>query len=215
MCWEVVSPVLGTPGKGSQNVAGKMVTSGVEILVKHGLLFRPVEGIQLERIVLIGFRGAGKSRMARQLEARLGWRSLSTDELIESRINQSIRDFVAARGWSAFRKVESEVVTQVCRLKNVIIDTGGGVVERKMNMKKLLPNALVVWVDAPEAELIERLSKSNDRPLLSETDWKADVLQNYRRRAPLYRKYAHLYVNTAKPETKAYVMEFISNLGLQ
>jgi len=114
---------------------------------------------------------------------------------------------------SAFRELESRVIREVCQRQEVIIDTGGGVVEREENMAILSRNALLIWVDAPEAVLLERLREGNDRPLLTEQNWEADVRKNYQRRLPLYRKYAHLYVNTAKPETKELILNYVSALG--
>ncbi len=190
------------------------MTPSAEALVKQGLLFRPIEGINIERLVLIGFRGAGKSRMARQLESRIGWRAISTDAEIENRLRMTIREFVKDHGWPAFRELESRVIREVCERQQVIVDTGGGVVEREENMALLTRNAVVIWVDAPEAVLVERLREGNDRPLLTAQNWEADVRENYQRRLPLYRRYAHLYVNTARPETKELILNYVSTLGV-
>ncbi len=182
-------------------------------MVREGLLFRPIQWEQVEKIVLIGFRGAGKSLMAQQVAAELGWKVISTDAQIEKQVGCAITEFVAKKGWLAFRKVESQVVHQLEKLQGVIIDTGGGVVEQERNMVSLIPRSLVIWVDAPVAVLVKRLEKSSDRPLLSRQSWEADVQEHYHRRQPLYRKYAHLYVDTSRPETKEMVLTFIRQLG--
>ena len=50
-------------------------------------------------IVLIGYRGTGKSSVAGILADRLGWKHISTDAEIIVRAKQSIPDIVKAFGW--------------------------------------------------------------------------------------------------------------------
>ncbi len=183
-----------------------------EHLVKQGLLFQPITWESVQKVVLIGFRGAGKSRFARQLALTIGWRVISTDEQIEVKINAPIEQFVSRHGWTVFRKIETEVIKAASHQQFVIIDSGGGVIEKEENMQYLTQHAAIVWVDAPVEELIRRLRSAGDRPLLSESDWETDVKLHYERRVPLYRKYAQLYVNTTVPQSKALVLEFLSRL---
>ncbi len=183
-----------------------------EQMVREGLLFRPIEWSRVRKVVLIGFRGAGKSLMAHQLAAVMNWPVVSTDNHIEKQLQCSIAEFVSQNGWEAFRHTESAVINQLGHQQGIIIDTGGGVVERKENMAVLSDRALIIWVDAPPEVIIRRLKKAGDRPLLSEHSLEADVREHYQKRYPLYRKYAHLYVDTSRPETKKLVLTFIRQM---
>ena len=58
-------------------------------------------------IVLIGYRGTGKSSVAGILADRLGWKHISTDAEIIVRAKQSIPDIVKAFGWDYFRNLEN------------------------------------------------------------------------------------------------------------
>ena len=60
-------------------------------------------------IVLIGYRGTGKSSVATVLANRLGWERVSTDAEVVARAKQSIPEIVQAFGWEYFRDLESEI----------------------------------------------------------------------------------------------------------
>lgn len=153
----------------------------------------------IRRVVLIGFRAAGKSTVARELSALLQWNCVSTDALVEAELGEKISVHVARTGWASFRRAESRVVKALAVADGeMIIDCGGGVVEDAGLMQVLLRDALCVWVDASPRELHRRLSQAGDRPLLSEKDLRSDVLRHYQRRRPLYRRYSQLHIDTRK-----------------
>lgn len=155
---------------------------------------------QLSRVVLIGFRGSGKTTVAKELSRQLGWEYISTDDLIEKRIQTTITDFVNREGWPSFRHQETAVIKKLQTVSEAVIDCGGGVVEDPRNMAYLEKNALVTWVDAALSDIILRLQNDNNRPLLNQPDLVQDIEYNYRRREPLYRRYSHLYANTSGEE---------------
>lgn len=155
------------------------------------------------RIVLIGYRGAGKSTLADHLSQALGWKVFSTDQWIEQYTQQPISQLVNKEGWDYFRRIEALAIREAIQQKEVIIDCGGGVVENPENMRLLSRHSLVVWVDADISDFYQRLKNSTERPLLNQPDWKRDIDVNYRRREKLYRQYSDLYLNTSaeSPET--------------
>lgn len=154
--------------------------------------------IGFQRVVLIGFRGSGKTTIGKELSRLLGWNYLSTDEWIEAHARCSIADFVKREGWPRFRRIEREAVRKLADECAAIIDCGGGVVEDASNMATLAKNALVVWVDAALEDIYQRLRQDRNRPLLSAKDLRTDIAENYRRREPLYRCHARVYVNTSE-----------------
>ena len=60
-------------------------------------------------IVLIGYRGTGKSTVGKVLAAKLGRGIVSTDQEIVRRAGRTIPEIVAEHGWEYFRDLESEV----------------------------------------------------------------------------------------------------------
>ena len=153
---------------------------------------------EFKRIVLIGFRGTGKTTIAKQLAEMLGWPRISSDEMIEQKIGMVISDFVAKEGWPAFRKVETAVIQQISTEEQAVIDCGGGVIENPRNMAALSNQALIVWVDAGLEDIFDRLNQSGNRPLLTQGDLRQDIQTNYERRKPLYQRHSGFYVNTSK-----------------
>ena len=108
-------------------------------------------------VVLIGFRGSGKSTVGRVLAARLGWSFLDTDAVIEQRTGMTIRDIYADRAEDGFRTIESQVVAEVPGLERHVISTGGGVVLRAENVERLRRCGKVVYLIAPAEVLWERI----------------------------------------------------------
>jgi shikimate kinase len=77
-------------------------------------------------IVLIGYRGTGKSTVARLLASRLERELVSTDAEIVKRAQRTIPEIVAQDGWEHFRDLESEICREIAGRDQLIIDTGGG-----------------------------------------------------------------------------------------
>ena len=88
-------------------------------------------------IVLIGYRGTGKSTVGKVLAAKLGRTLVSTDKEIVRRTGRSIPEIVAEQGWEHFRNLESEVCTDLAGRDNLVIDTGGGAILRQQNVGAL------------------------------------------------------------------------------
>lgn len=138
-------------------------------------------------IVLIGYRGTGKSVVANHIASTLKMKALSMDEEIVRRAGMRIPEIVKKHGWTHFRDLESEVARDFGARDNMVIDTGGGVIERPENIEALKQNGHVVWLVATIETVIERIQGGTDRPALtagkSFTDEVADVLE---RRTPIY-----------------------------
>lgn len=150
----------------------------------------------IRRVVLIGFRGAGKSTLARALAVETKWPVVSTDERVEKLIELKIAEIVDKFGWAKFRDFETKVLREISRKTQIIVDCGGGVIENSQNMEILRPQSLVVWVDAAPDIILKRLESNKERPLLTEAGWKPDVWVHYFRRKPLYEKYSDLRIDT-------------------
>lgn len=139
-------------------------------------------------IVLIGYRGTGKSHVGRVLAERLSFPYISIDRAIEVRAGMSIPEIVEKYGWPAFRDRESLEVQEISGWDSIIIDTGGGVVERPENIDHLRENGCLFWLTARVATIVGRIQGGAHRPALTEgksfTEEVAEVLE---RRTPLYR----------------------------
>ncbi len=98
-------------------------------------------------IVLIGYRGTGKSTVGRLLAARLGRELVSTDVEIVKRAKCTIPEIVAQYGWEYFRDLESDICRELASRDQLVIDTGGGAILRAQNVEALKENGAVVLAD--------------------------------------------------------------------
>jgi len=138
-------------------------------------------------LVLIGYRGTGKSAVAAHLGRATGRRVISTDAEIEARLGQSIAEYVAEAGWPAFRDVETEVVRWAAAQDGLVIDTGGGAPEREENVAALRENGLVIWLTASEETIARRLRNATNRPsLTNQGSFLDEIGAVLARRNPLY-----------------------------
>lgn len=120
-------------------------------------------------IVLIGYRGTGKSTVGKVLAARLGRPVVSTDAEIVRRAGQTIPEIVAQHGWEHFRDLESTVCENLAARDGLIIDTGGGAILRPHNVECLKRTGTLFWLTASVASIASRIGSDNQRPSLTGT----------------------------------------------
>jgi shikimate kinase len=149
-------------------------------------------------IVLIGFMGAGKSAIGRELSRRIGWPRHDTDEMIREQFGISIPDIFARHGEPAFRDAETALLKTLRRGIAGIVVTGGGIVLRPQNAQILRGMGRIVWLDAHEEVLWRRVSKHSTRPLLQTPDPRARFAELLRERLPLYQSAADYRINTTR-----------------
>ena len=101
----------------------------------------------MQRVFLIGYRGSGKTTVARLLAQILGWEWCDADVVLEQRYGQGIYQIFAKEGEAAFRDKEAEVLDGLARLEKHVVATGGGIVLRPENRTKLR-SGKVVWLTA-------------------------------------------------------------------
>ena len=148
-------------------------------------------------IVLIGYRGTGKSEVGKLLAARLGMTLVGMDAEIVKSAGRSIPDIVEKFGWPKFRDLESAEAGKLAGMDNLVIDTGGGVIERPDNIDVLQKNAAVFWLKASVGTIVARIEGDNQRPALtSGKTFTEEVTEVLARRAPLYRRAAHHEIET-------------------
>jgi 3-dehydroquinate synthase len=138
-------------------------------------------------IVLTGFMGTGKTSVARELSRILGRSIVDMDSEIEKKAGMAITEIFARHGEPHFRNLETETAREVSGRRGVIISTGGGVVLRRENIEALRRNGVVVCLSASPETILERTSKTNERPLLQVPDPLAKIRELLSFREPFYK----------------------------
>ena len=157
-------------------------------------------------IVLIGYRGTGKSTVARILGQRLRRKVISTDEEIVKEAGQSIPHIVEQFGWDHFRRLETQMCQKLTGQKNLIIDTGGGLILKEENVTMLKADGKLFWLTAEVSTIASRISGDTQRPsLLGNKSFVEEIEEILEIRSPHYQAAADVIIPTDNepPETIA------------
>ena len=146
-------------------------------------LRRRLEGLNL---YLVGMMGSGKSSAGRHLAEQLGYRFLDADTSLEQVAGRSIAEIFASEGEAGFRDLEAAVLNQIAGWHSLVVATGGGVVTRPENWGQMR-QGVVIWLDAPEELLLQRLAADpTPRPLMVSPDPATRLQELLAQRRPLY-----------------------------
>ena len=167
-------------------------------------------------IVLIGYRGTGKSVVGELLARKLNRETISMDAEIVKKAGMSIPEFVEQNGWPKFRDLETEVAQELAERDNIVIDCGGGIIERRENIPALRTNGIIFWLQASVDVIVSRIAHGTERPALTEgKTFTEEVEEVLDRRTPLYSEAAQHAINTDNmtPEQVAESILEICNLA--
>ncbi|MDR1257785.1 MAG: shikimate kinase [Tannerellaceae bacterium] len=144
----------------------------------------------MKRIFLIGYMGAGKTTIGKELSKRMNLSFVDLDAYIEARYYKTVSRIFAEKGEEAFRKIECNILREVATFENVLISTGGGTPCFHNNMTFMNEAGKTVYVKVSPAELVKRLSPvKHTRPVLngrSGADLLSFVSENLLKRTPYY-----------------------------
>ncbi|NKB70343.1 MAG: shikimate kinase [Candidatus Latescibacteria bacterium] len=154
------------------------------------------------KIVLVGYRAAGKSTVAELVARQLGWPCLEVDRRIEERCGRSIVQFYQEEGDLAYRDLETAVVEEYCAGDRCIVSFGAGSLMRPQNQAAAQRDSLVVYLQTTPQELWRRIegdpSSASTRPNLSGGGLE-EVEEMLAAREPVYRQCANLVIDATRP----------------
>lgn len=167
-------------------------------------------------IILIGYRGTGKTSVGIALSKRLGKGFCDTDEYIEKKVKSSISDIVATEGWAFFREKEKEAIREISSFQDCVIAAGGGAVLDDENVKNLKKNGVIVLLEAPIQTIVERMRCDNkteqQRPSLTDKDPYEEIEEVLEFRKPIYRGAMDFSVDTTAKTIDQVIDEIVLKL---
>ncbi|MBU1194868.1 MAG: shikimate kinase [Proteobacteria bacterium] len=148
-------------------------------------------------IILIGYRGTGKSVVGEIVAKKLGMTCIGMDSNIVKAADMSIPQIVQTSGWTKFRDLETLETLKIQHMDNVVVDTGGGVIEREENRDILKKSGRVFWLTASVGTIVDRIQDDTQRPALVDgktfTEEVAQVLES---RISKYKAACEFEINT-------------------
>jgi shikimate kinase len=169
-------------------------------------------------IVLIGYRGSGKSTIGRKLADRLWQSFVDVDAMIEKKAGKTIREIFAENGEPFFRDLETEVIREVSLLQESVIALGGGSLMREQN-RELLKQAghKLIYLRCDPAELHRRIhadpNTAATRPSLTALGGNLEEIKNVlTEREPIYRQVMHAELdvtNLTPDEAVVYIVKLL------
>lgn len=119
-----------------------------------------------ERIFICGFMGTGKTTVGKQLASKLDMPFHDLDAHVENQVGQTIADIFEAYGEEEFRKKEKAALLNIIRTKKGVVALGGGSLHNQHLVDHIKVNGLLVFINTPMEEIVERISSHKNRPLL-------------------------------------------------
>ena len=145
-----------------------------------------------DHIFFVGFLGAGKSTLARNLGSLFHRPHVDTDRLVERALGKTVAEAFAEDGEEAFRDVETRELRRLRARKSLLVSCGGGIVERPENGRLMHEMGTVVFLDGDLADSLRQIRCPERRPDLGSAEHAAEV---FRHRRPLYEAVADVTVD--------------------
>ena len=169
-------------------------------------------------IVMLGYRGTGKSVISKKLSHKLRRKLYKIDDLISRSCGKSIPEIVDQDGWEFFRKKESDIVAEVSsQAKKSIIDCGGGVVLNDANIDNLKKEGVCIVLTANLETIIKRIKHDQNRPPLEvSVSFEEEQKKILKEREQKYHAAADYICNTSnrRPvETVQEITDFLKTEG--
>jgi len=170
-------------------------------------------------LVLIGYRGSGKTTVGRALAERLNWPFVDTDDLIQERTGMTIREIFADHAEDGFRQIESSMIAEIAEHDRHVVSTGGGVVLRPENVEILRQSGKLIYLTAsPEIlwkRIFDDLHRHATRLKMSPDEGLRQVRQALIERGPIYTQAADCIVEVGRRSVEDIVRRILSRMRLR
>jgi shikimate kinase len=165
-------------------------------------------------IVLIGFRGTGKSTVGKLLAKRLERDFIDSDKYIESSTGKTIKSIFEESGEDGFRKIEADIIAELSKVDNTVISAGGGAVLKEENVRNLKDNGFLVLLEASPEIIHNRIAQdkktAQQRPSLTDKKPLDEIKHLIAKREHAYKNAADYTINTSSVSCEDIANEIIT-----
>ena len=141
-----------------------------------------------KNIAIMGNMGSGKTTFGKFIAKKINFQHIDSDKKIVTFSKKSINDIFKEDGENYFRKIESNILSDLINTKNIVLSLGGGSILNYNVRNELIKNSLSIFLDVDLKTLVNRLKKSNHRPLLKNTDINKKLIELDNQRREYYLK---------------------------
>lgn len=163
-------------------------------------------------VFLIGFMGCGKSTIAKKLHHQFGLEVVEMDQVIADQVGMSIPEIFSSRGESYFRDCETSLLKDLAKKTGLIVSCGGGAALRPENAALMKNQGTVIYLTAAPETILERVSHSEDRPLLKNRKGLQEITDLLSSRQEAYENAADFTIPTDHRDTADIVSDIIQTL---
>jgi len=155
----------------------------------------------MQSFIFIGYRGTGKTTIARKLAERLGVPAFDSDAEIERQAGKRIADIFAQDGEPAFRDLEESVIAGIlAQSVPLVLATGGGAILRASTRTRLRQSGFVIGLTATPETILQRISSDaatqTMRPNLTDLPMREEIVAVLGQRKALYAETSHEIIDT-------------------
>jgi shikimate kinase len=159
---------------------------------------------RFERIVLVGFKGCGKTAVGKLLAKKTGYEFLDIDSLIESAHKENtgekstVRNIYKNHGADHFQKLEAKAILEASKAKGAVVSLGGASPLNPKFDRSKFRKAAFVHLDVPPETLFKRITKLGFPPFFDKEYPRRSFDVLFEKRTPAYRKLADFTVENSK-----------------
>jgi XRE family aerobic/anaerobic benzoate catabolism transcriptional regulator len=170
----------------------------------------------VDRVALIGLRGAGKSTLGRLTAKRLRWSFVELNREVEHEAGFSMPEIFKLFGQEGYRRWELKALRNICARRDaMILATGGGIVSEPVTFELLLSSFFTIWIKASPEEHMARVRRQGDlRPMANERAAMDELRTILSSREPLYAR-AHAVLDTSGRSIDVGVNDILSIIDSQ
>lgn len=150
----------------------------------------------MPNLFFVGFMGAGKSTVAKELAGWLNASLIEMDEELEKRAGMPITKIFDELGEESFRNMESQLVREFKEKENCIVSCGGGTVLRGENVEAMKKCGRIIYLEAAAQTIYERVKDSEERPILNGNMNPEFIAGLIHKRKHIYEKAADYKIST-------------------
>lgn len=147
-----------------------------------------------DHIFLVGFMGSGKTTTGKKLSKKINIKFYDTDEAIVKKDGRQISNIFKESGEGYFRRLESLILRELPD-ERMVISCGGGMAIRQENVDIMKEVGQIVYLSATPQVILERVKKSNKRPILEGNKNIEFISELMSKRVPYYEKAADIKIN--------------------